>query len=141
MRYGEPEPLIDHAHPVGVAASQVVVGGQDMYSAALQREPGNGGHGGERLPFSGLHLDDVPTRKTEGSENLHIEHPEPENSLGNNGGQPEGLGEIRVPAQELRCGFKLIVGRSGQLLSPARNGLELNFGRGIHEAEETQHLS
>jgi hypothetical protein len=124
-----------------IAASQVIVGGQDVYSAAMQREPGYGRYGRERLPFSSLHLDDVPARKTERSENLHIEHPEPENPLGNNGGQREGLSEVRAATQELRGGFKLLVGPAGELFSPTCNSLQLNLGRGIHETEETQQFS
>ena len=51
---GEPEALVDRPHPLGVAAREVVVEGQDVDPAAGQRVEDGGRHRGERLALARL---------------------------------------------------------------------------------------
>jgi len=92
------EPLINPAHPRRIAAGQVIVSREDMDPATIQRKPHHGGDGGERLAFAGLHFDDVPAHESERAQDLHVEHPQSENSLGDDGRQRERLDQIGAAA-------------------------------------------
>ena len=74
----QPHPVIDDPHPLGVAAGQIVVGGQHVHALAGTRVPGDRRHRRERLPFARRHLDDVAFGKRDGGANLDVEHGEPE---------------------------------------------------------------
>ena len=52
------EELVDLAHPLGVAAGEVVVDGDDVDALAGERVEIDGKRGDERLAFAGLHLGD-----------------------------------------------------------------------------------
>ena len=52
--------LINPAHPLGVAAGQVVVDGHDVDALALERVEIGRQRGDERFAFAGFHLGDLP---------------------------------------------------------------------------------
>ena len=56
---GEAEAVVERAHPLGVAAGEVVVDGHDVDALALQGVEVDGQGGDEGLPFARDHLGDV----------------------------------------------------------------------------------
>ena len=50
---------VDRAHPLRVATRQVVVEGQDVHAAAVERPEGHRQRGRQRLALAGLHLHDA----------------------------------------------------------------------------------
>ncbi len=70
---GEAEGLIDGAHPLGVAAGEVVVDGGEMAALAGQRVEIHGERGGEGLAFAGLHLDDGAVEHGDAAKHLDVE--------------------------------------------------------------------
>ena len=53
------EEAVDAAHPLGVAAGEVVVDGDDVNALAFERVQVGGQGGDQRLAFAGLHLGDA----------------------------------------------------------------------------------
>ncbi len=68
-----PEPLIDRAHPLGVATGQVVVDGDDVDAVAAQAVERDGERSGQRLALAGLHLGDVAAVQDHAADQLHVE--------------------------------------------------------------------
>ena len=94
----EPEGVVDEAHPVGVAAGEVVVDGDDVDAAAGQRVE-VGRHGGdERLALAGLHLGDVALVQEDAADQLHVEGAQAEGAAGGLAGVGEGFGQQVVEA-------------------------------------------
>jgi hypothetical protein len=85
----KPEPGVDRPHPLGIAARQIVVDGQDV-DASAGKSMQRGRHDGcERLPLASLHLHDVAIVHRECGENLHIERPQAESAVRYRAGQRE----------------------------------------------------
>ena len=70
---GEPEELVDAAHPLGVAAGQVVVHRNQVHTLAGQRVQVDGQGGDQRLAFAGLHLSDGAAVQDHAADELHVE--------------------------------------------------------------------
>ena len=66
------EQLVDRAHPLRVAAGQVVVHRHHVDWPALQGVPGRGERARERLSLTGGHLHDVPGEQLHRTEQLHV---------------------------------------------------------------------
>ena len=78
----EAEKLVDAAHPVGVAAGEIIVDGDDMDAVAGERiEIGRKG-GDEGLAFAGPHLGDGAFVQHHAADELHIEMALAERALG-----------------------------------------------------------
>lgn len=60
---GEAEGFVGRAHPFGVAAGEIVIGGEDVDALFLLGEDGGGGHGGEGFAFACLHFHDAAPEK------------------------------------------------------------------------------
>ena len=60
------------AHPLAVAAGQVVVDGDDVDALALQRVEVGRQRGDERLAFAGDHLGDVAAVQDDAADDLHV---------------------------------------------------------------------
>ena len=89
----EAEGVVDEAHPVGVAAGEVVVDGDDVHAAPGERVE-VGGHGGDqRLALAGLHLGDVALVQEDAAHELHVEGAQAEGAAGGLAGVGEGLGQ------------------------------------------------
>ncbi len=63
--YGKPKELIDTAHPLRVAAGQIIVHGHYVNAFAFPRVPGDRGHRRQRLAFASLHFGDPPGCKSQ----------------------------------------------------------------------------
>ena len=87
----KPEELVDAAHPLGVAAGEIVVDRDDVDAAAGERVQIDGEGGDQRLAFAGLHLGDGALVEHHAADELHVEMPLPERALGGLAHSCEGL--------------------------------------------------
>ena len=90
---GQAEELVDAAHPLGVAAGQVVVDGDDVDAAAGEGVEVDGERGHERLPFARLHLGDLAAVQDDAAHELDVEVAHVEHALARLAADREGLGE------------------------------------------------
>ena len=90
---GHAEEAVDAAHPLRVAAGQVVVDGDDVDALAVERvEVGRQGRD-ERLAFAGLHLGDLALVQDHAADQLHVEVPHVEHAPARLADDGEGLGQ------------------------------------------------
>ena len=114
-RHGEPEPLIDRRHPLGVAPRQVVVEGEDVDAAAGQRVERRRHHRRQRLALAGLHLGDRALVHGESGDDLLVEGPHAEEVARQLASQREELGSQRRQRLAGRRGVAHAPGASAQL--------------------------
>jgi hypothetical protein len=69
--------VVDGAHPLGVAAGQVVVDGDDVDAAAGQPVEGGGERRDEGLALAGLHLGDLALVQDDAAHHLDVEMAHP----------------------------------------------------------------
>ncbi len=67
------EHLVDRAHPLGVAAGQVIVDGDDVHAAAGQGIQVGGQRGDQRFAFAGFHFGDFAFVQDDAADQLHVE--------------------------------------------------------------------
>ena len=79
---GHAQILVDAAHPLGVALSQIVVNGNDVHTLAGDGVEVAGQRGDERLALAGLHLGNVALVKRHGTDELHVEVAHAHGALG-----------------------------------------------------------
>ena len=91
--HAEPERVVDEAHPLGVAAGEVVVDGDDVDAAAGQRVEIDRERRHQGLALAGLHLRNVALVQEDAAHELHVEGAEAEGAPGGLPGVREGLGE------------------------------------------------
>ncbi len=72
------EEAIDLAHPLGVAAGEIVVHGDDVHALAVERVQIDGQRRDERLAFARLHLGDLSLVENRAADELHVEMAHPE---------------------------------------------------------------
>jgi hypothetical protein len=84
----EAERLVDRAHPLRVAAGQVVVDRHEVHALAGQRVEADGEGRGQRLALAGLHLGDVAAVQHHAADELHVE-------VAHAHGAPAGLADDR----------------------------------------------
>ena len=70
---GEAEGGVDRAHPLGVAAGEVVVDGDDVDALAGERVEHDGERAGQRLALAGLHLGDRAGVEDHAADHLDVE--------------------------------------------------------------------
>ena len=70
---GHAEKLVDLAHPLGVAAGQIVVDGDDVHALPGERIEIDRGRGDERLAFAGAHFGDRAFMQDQAADQLNIE--------------------------------------------------------------------
>ena len=119
----QPEAVVDGAHPLGVAAGQVVVDRDQVHALAGQRVEDDGQRGGQRLALAGLHLGDVAAVQDHPADQLHVEVAHAHRPLAHFADDGEGLGEQVVErlalagalAQRIEALAQLVVGLELQL--------------------------
>ena len=124
---GHAEELVDLAHPLGVAAGEIVVDGDDMHAFAGERVKIDGGRGDERLAFARAHLGDRALMQHEAADQLNVEMALLQGAFGRlaNGGESGRENVVqRLARRELGAKF---VGFGPQLLVAQR--LELGLER------------
>ena len=113
------EELVDLPHPLGVAAGEVVVDGDDVDALAGERVEVDGEGGDERLAFAGLHLGDGALVQHHAADQLHVEMALAEGALGRLADGGEGRDEQVVDvgaggdlgAELVGAGAQLVVGQ------------------------------
>ena len=69
----QPEEAVDLAHPLTVAAGEVVVDGDDVHALAGERVEVGRQNGDEGLALAGLHLRDAALMQHDAADDLHAE--------------------------------------------------------------------
>ena len=142
----QPHRLEQRAHPLRVAAGQVVVDGHDVHVPAGQRVAGGGDRAGERLALTGGHLDHVASQHAQRAQQLNVERPQPRCPLARLAGDRKelrdvfGFGEVLEVEQPGRLAQLLVV-EIGGLVVVLRRGGDLReraalvlFGAGAEQA-------
>ena len=119
-----PSAVVDRAHPLGVAAGQVVVDRDHVDALAGQRVEHDRQRGGQRLALAGLHLGDVAAVQDHPADELHVEVAHAHRPLAHLADDGEGLGEQVVERLALAGALAQRVEALAQLLV----GLELQLG-------------
>ena len=112
-----PRISINLAHPLRVAAGEVVVGGDDVDAFALERVQIGGKGRDQRLAFAGLHLGDGAAVQHRAADQLDVEMPHVEDAASGLANDGERLGHqvverlaIGQPLAEFRrLGAKLLI--------------------------------
>ncbi len=81
---------IDASHPLGIAPRQIIVGGEDV-DRAIAGHRRDRQHGGQRLPFPGLHFGNGSAGDRHRAEDLFVVRPQSKHSLGRDGGFGESV--------------------------------------------------
>ena len=108
------EELVDLAHPLGVAARQVVVHGDDMHALAGQRVQIDRQRGDQGLALAGLHLGDLAVVQHHAADQLHVEMALAERALAGLAHHGERLGQQLVQGGAVRQAFAELDGLGGQ---------------------------
>jgi hypothetical protein len=118
----EAEEAIEPAHPLGVAAGEVVVDGDDVDALALERVQVHGQGRDQRLALAGLHLGDAAFVEDHAAHELDVEMAHPEDAARRLTDDRERLREnvverralIELLAQLAGLGTQLVVGEIRQ---------------------------
>ena len=116
---GHAEKFVDLAHPLGVAAGEVVIDRDDVNALSGKRVQINRGGGDQRLALAGAHLGDRAFVQHEPADELDIEVALLEGSLGGfaHGGESgrdqiiERLASLELGPELIRLGAQLLVGQ------------------------------
>ena len=90
---GEAEEAVDLAHPVGVAAGEIVVDGDDVDALALERVEIDGERRDQGLALAGAHLGDLAAVEDDAADQLDVVMALAERALGGLADRGEGFGE------------------------------------------------
>ena len=101
---GHSQPAEERAHPLGVAAGQVVVDRDDVHALAVQRVEIGGQGGDQRLALAGDHLGDVAAVQDHPAHELHVEVPHVEEPPARLAAGRERLGQQVVERSPPRPG-------------------------------------
>ena len=87
------EEAVDRAHPLGVAAGEVVVDGDDVGALARQRVQVRRQRRDQGLALAGAHLGDLALVQHHAADHLHVEMPQAERAARRLADDGEGLGQ------------------------------------------------
>ncbi len=123
--HGETQGAVNGPHPFGVAASEVIVYGDDVDAAASERIQVSGKRGHQRLAFAGFHLGDLAVVQDYPADQLHVEMAHGDSAAARFAGQRErwGDGGLERVGQAL-----LIVGLGGISVAEALGYLGFELG-------------
>jgi hypothetical protein len=100
--HGQAEEVVDPAHPLGVAAGEVVVHGHDVDAASAERIEVARQRGGEGLALAGAHLGDAPLVEEHPADELDVEVALADGPARRLAGQGEGLVQHVVQGTAVR---------------------------------------
>ena len=129
----QPEPVVDRAHPLGVAAGEVVVDRDEVDALAGQRVEDDGERGGQRLALAGLHLGDVAAVQDHPADELHVEVAHAHRALADLADDGEGLGQQVVE----RLAVAGLLAQAVHALAQLLVGLELELGLEVPDTRDT----
>ncbi len=95
---GQPEELVDASHPLGIAAGQVVVHGDQVDTLAGESVQVDGQGGDQGLAFAGLHFRNAAAVQDHAADELHIEVAHVHHAPAGLATHGEGLGQDAVQA-------------------------------------------
>ena len=132
----EAEELVEAAHPLRVAAGQVVVDGDDVDALAFERIQVARQGGDQRLSFTGLHFGDFAFVKDHAADQLHVEMAHVEDAAAGFADDGEGFDQEVVERGALSDSFFEFDGFGGQvdIGEFAKSGLE-----GVDCRDQGQH--
>ncbi len=87
------EETMQTPHPLGIAAGQIVVDGNDMHAIAGQRIEVAGQRGHQRLAFTGTHFGDLAVMQHHAADHLHVEVAHAEHALAGLANNGKGFGQ------------------------------------------------
>ena len=134
-----PQHLVDRAHPLGVAAGQVVVDRDDVDALAGERVEDDGERAGQRLALAGLHLGDVAAVQHHAADQLHVEVAHAHRA-------PADLADDREALRQdlVEGAATVVVGLAAHLLAQRVHplvellvGLELQLGLEVADSRDT----
>jgi hypothetical protein len=134
--YGEPEEAVDLAHPLRVAAREVVVHGDDVDALARKRVQIAGQRGDEGLALAGLHLGDGAAMQDDAADQLDVVMALAQRALGSLAHRREGLGEQVVEGLSLRHPLAKDRGLAAQIRVGERHELRLELVDALHEGRD-----
>ena len=125
---GHAEERVDLPHPLGVAAGEVIVDGDDVHALAGERIEIDGQRRDQRLAFAGAHLGDRALVQHHAADQLDVEMALLERALGRFAHHRESRGEEVVDglaggefgAERVGLGAQLLVGQRGEFRARAR---------------------
>ncbi len=130
--HGQPQEVVQAAHPRGIALGQVVVDGDDMHAKAGNgvQHHGQGGH--EGLAFTGLHFGDAAFVQHHAAHQLHVEVAHVQGALARLAREREDFGQQVVQAAAVLGLFavfgnarrKIVVGKGLHLRFQGVDGLD-----------------
>ena len=132
---GQPEELVDLAHPLGVALDEVVVDGDEVRALAGQRVEIHRERRDQRLAFTGLHLGDGALVEHHAADQLHVEVAHAEGAARRLADHREGGDEDIVESPALldlglelgRLGLELCVAQRLHLRLERVDGVDLGL--------------
>ena len=121
--HGEAHKFVDFAHPLAVAAGQVVVDGHDVHAFAGQGVEVGGQSGHQRLAFAGLHFGDAALMQAHAADHLHRVGAHAHGALGSLAAGGKGVGQkivqrfagLKALFELRRLGLELLVGQRAVL--------------------------
>ena len=119
------EEAVDPAHPLRVAAGEVVVDGDDVHALAGERVEVGRQRRDQRLAFTGLHFRDLAAVQDHAADQLHVEVPHVQHAASGFADDRERLGQQvveRLPLLEAEAEFG---GLAAQLLVGERRDRRL----------------
>ena len=132
---GEPEEAVDAAHPLGVAAGEVVVHRDHMHPTARQRVEVGGQRGDQRLALAGAHLGDLAVVQHHAADELDVEVAHAVHPLASLAHHGEGFGQQRVERLAVGHALAELRGLAAQRLVGQRGDLGLegvDLAHGVH---------
>ena len=112
---GQAEEAVDPAHPLGVAAGEVVVDGDDVDALAGERVEIDGQGRDQRLALAGAHLGDAAFVQHHAADELDVEGAQAERALGSLAHGREGRNEEVVERGAFGDLLAELVGPGAQL--------------------------
>ncbi len=111
----EAEELVEPAHPLRVAAGQVVVDGDDVNALAFEGVQVGRQGGDQRLAFTGLHFGDLALVQDHAADQLHVEMAHVEDAAAGFADHGEGFDQEVVERGALGDSFFEFNGFGGQV--------------------------
>jgi hypothetical protein len=130
------EKAVDLTHPVGIAASEVVVHRDDMDALAFQRVQIGCERGDEGLALAGAHLGDLAAVEDDAADQLDVVMALPQRALGGLADRGEGFGDEVVERLALRQPLAEHYGLVPQLLVGHRRDARLEAVHPVDDLAE-----
>ncbi len=134
---GQPQELVDLAHPLGIALGQIVVDRDHMHAMAGQCIQIAGQRGHQRLAFAGPHFGNLALMQHHAANQLHVKVAHAQHSPAGLAHHGKGLRQQRIQRRLLGYLARLGLGHAGQLrgnpLAKLRRlGPQLLIRQGLH---------